>query len=308
MNSFSKLFIFLFTLVFIKGDSMECTYAEVTVDFHDIIQENPFVITKDKVELITKKHGIGVYEFLRALVPIAKNYALPQISNYQVGIAGLGESGNIYLGVNLEFLGVPLNATVHGEQFLVVNARNHGERKLLAVALSAAPCGHCRQFLHEMGVTDNLTIRTPKSPDISLGELLPNRFGPHDLGIEAALMKPAFKCELIKEKASIEESAMFASHLSYAPYSNAKSGVAIKTKDGSIYIGSYLENAAFNPTLAPIQTALIALVANNRKYSDITHVVLAEKDPIRINQKPITQHILNKIAPEAALDFVEIND
>lgn len=112
---------------------------------------NPFVIEKKTVNELTAKYGITVQQLLHELVPFAKRFARPPISLYHVGIAGLGKSGTIYLGVNLEFLGLPLSQAVHGEQFLVANARNHGEKELVMIALSAAPCGHCRQFLYEMG-------------------------------------------------------------------------------------------------------------------------------------------------------------
>ena len=63
---------------------------------------------------------------------------------------GLGASGRLYVGVNLEFPCLPLHNSVHAEQFLVVNALQHGELELVKLAVSAAPCGHCRQFLSEL--------------------------------------------------------------------------------------------------------------------------------------------------------------
>ena len=63
---------------------------------------------------------------------------------------GLGESGRLYVGVNLEFARLPLNNSVHAEQFLVVNALHHGETGITKMAVSAAPCGHCRQFYSEL--------------------------------------------------------------------------------------------------------------------------------------------------------------
>ena len=54
------------------------------------------------------------------------------------------------MGVNLEFPGLPLQHSVHAEQFLIANAAWHGERGLLRIAVNAAPCGHCRQFIAEL--------------------------------------------------------------------------------------------------------------------------------------------------------------
>lgn len=63
---------------------------------------------------------------------------------------GLGTSGALYVGVNLEFARLPLYNSVHAEQFLLVNALHHGERGIKRLAISAAPCGHCRQFYSEL--------------------------------------------------------------------------------------------------------------------------------------------------------------
>lgn len=40
---------------------------------------------------------------------------------------------------------------VHGEQFLMANLVLHNEHSLHSLAISAAPCGHCRQFYSELG-------------------------------------------------------------------------------------------------------------------------------------------------------------
>lgn len=39
---------------------------------------------------------------------------------------------------------------VHAEQSLLANAAWHGESALERLAVSAAPCGHCRQFYSEL--------------------------------------------------------------------------------------------------------------------------------------------------------------
>ena len=45
---------------------------------------------------------------------------------------------------------MPLNASIHAEQFAVVTALRAGETALRAIATTAAPCGHCRQFMNEL--------------------------------------------------------------------------------------------------------------------------------------------------------------
>ena len=272
----------------------------------DILGTKPFVIDTTKAQQLTKLLGNDTDKLLRYLVPFARPFARPPISNYHVGAAAMGKSGTIYLGVNLEFVGFPLNAAVHGEQFLLANARSHGETELTAIAVSAAPCGHCRQFLNEIEAADALKImfQTSKSgkkaTDVStnLARLLPESFGPQDLGIKGGLLTPvAFPKSTNRDPLTAK--AIDAAHASYAPYTKILSGVAIKTKDGKMYSGSSLENAAFNPSLSPLQAALVCLVVDMRKYDEISEVVLAETQGTKASQVGSTQELLKSIAPGA---------
>ena len=68
-----------------------------------------------------------------------------------------GASGRLFVGVNLEFPGLPLHHSVHAEQFLIANAAQAGEQVLTRLAVSALPCGHCRQFCSELACA----VRTP---------------------------------------------------------------------------------------------------------------------------------------------------
>ena len=51
---------------------------------------------------------------LKKLVDCIKKNAIPSISSFYVGVAGLGESGNVYFGCNMEFTGERIGATIHG--------------------------------------------------------------------------------------------------------------------------------------------------------------------------------------------------
>ena len=83
----------------------------------------------------------------------------------------------------MEFEGLPLNHSLHSEQFPVSNAAQHGELQLRFIAVSAAPCGHCRQFLQEVwGVPEiNILIADEHVETQSLLYFLPHIFGPIDL-------------------------------------------------------------------------------------------------------------------------------
>src|SRR2546429_6390861 len=88
------------------------------------------------------------------LLPEAQSHARPVLSGYRVGAIVRGTSGALYLGANLEFPGQSLNQTVHAEQAALSNAFMHDEPGIEAIAVSAAPCGHCRQFLYEFSERD----------------------------------------------------------------------------------------------------------------------------------------------------------
>ena len=49
----------------------------------------------------------------------ASDRARPPVSRYNVGAVGVGLSGRVYCGLNLEFLGAPMSSTVHAEQVRV---------------------------------------------------------------------------------------------------------------------------------------------------------------------------------------------
>ncbi len=264
-----------------------------------MIPSNPFVISAERVNEMVPMSGLEVEELLIELIPIAKRFARSPISNYQVGVAALGKSGNIYLGVNLEFSGQPLNATVHGEQFLIVNARNHGETEIVAMALSAAPCGHCRQFLNEIDEKGQLQILIPNTPPRNLSSLLPEAFGPKNLGLATNLFVLPDVYPPFTHESPLVAEALRAACASYAPYSHSKSGVAIHTSDGKIYSGSCLENAAFNPSLSPLQAALVALVTDLRRYDEIVEVVLVERGAAKIGYERSARALLKNIAPDA---------
>lgn len=47
-------------------------------------------------------------------------------------------------------------------------------------------------------------------------------------------------------------------HQSYAPYTKCPAGVSLITKSGQVVSGNYLESAAHNPGVAPLQSAVVS--------------------------------------------------
>lgn len=235
---------------------------------------------------------------------------LPQtpVSGFQVGIVGKEkETGDLLIGGNLEFLGAPLGLTVHAEQFLFARAFHRGHSIENFALGKPTPCGHCRQFIMEFAGAKNIRVQNAAGLDFRIGDLLPFSFGPEQLnqkGIGAAVIRHGLKWKTAKKShPEIEKSALKAANASYCPYSNAPSGVAVKTKS-EIVVGSYIENAAFNPSLSPLHSALINLTAAGFSWQDIQEVVLVQTKA-KIDQAPMTRSLLEIIAPKAKLHVLE---
>jgi cytidine deaminase len=217
-----------------------------------------------------------------ALLPQAAALARPPISNFKVGAIARGVSGKLYFGTNVEFAGEALSFTVHAEQSAVVNAWMSGENGIDLVATSAAPCGYCRQFLNELATAGELTVLMP-GESRKLAELLPSSFGPRDLGITGGLLQRDDHGLAIDDEDDLARAALAAANLSYAPYSKSYAGVALRTRDGAVVSGAYAENAAFNPSLSPLQAALSQLNLSGGAWSDIAECVLVRVDALHDN-------------------------
>jgi len=237
--------------------------------------------------------GIPLEQLMLAFIPLAKKFAIPPISNFYVGAVAHGLSGSLYFGANYEFPGQALSFTVHGEQAATAHAISFGETGIDLLAVSAAPCGYCRQFLYELTTASKLQIILPDTPTTLLTALLPNAFGPQDVGVTAALMSPQSHGMTLPSPDEVTQAALDAANSSYAPYSLSYAGVALKTSDGRIYTGRVAENAAFNPSMSPLEAAVVTLTINGRKnYSDITDAVLVEAANSQASQISATRDVL----------------
>lgn len=263
---------------------------------------------KNVVELI-KKYKLKNERDL--MVKIASEFGGPAqtpISKYVVTVVGKEkETGDLIIGGNLEFKGAPLGFTVHAEQFLFARAFHRGH-SIESLALGKpTPCGHCRQFINEFMDGKNVHVFNEAGHEFRIGDLLPFGFGPEQLkqkGIQPGKINNGLK--LAKKSADgLTKAALEAANKSYAPYSKCPSGVALKTKTG-IFSGSYIENAAFNPSLSPLHSALINLVASGGKLSDIKEAVLVMAKGT-IDQAPAAKTLLAAIAAKATFEVVFVN-
>lgn len=257
-----------------------------------------------EVKAVCDSEGKGVDAVMLDLLPLAKTYARPPISNYFVGAVARGISGDLYLGANLEFPSHSLGFSVHGEQAALSNVYMHADQGVSAIAVTAAPCGHCRQFMNEL--SPEIQVLVEGEPAVTVASLLPAAFGPKDLGVTDSAL-PVKEVDLNLTNGASDEltmAALSATRKSYAPYTKAYSGIAIGTRSGRILRGSYIENAAYNPSLPPLQTGLVSLILAGETYSAITAVVLVEMEGVPISQKSVAEAVLGAIAPGVKLQVV----
>lgn len=73
--------------------------------------------------------------------------------------------------------------------------------------------------------------------------------------------------------------------------------------EGKVYKGSYTESAAYNPSLGPVQAALVAYVAggDGGGYERIVAAVLVEKDGAVVKQEDTARLLLQAISPKCEL-------
>ena len=88
-------------------------------------------------------------EELLARAGAAAENAYAPYSNYRVGAAVLTRDGRVIAGANVENAAYPLG--VCAERSAIAKAAGEGLRPgdLQAIAITASPCGGCRQWLHE---------------------------------------------------------------------------------------------------------------------------------------------------------------
>lgn len=254
------------------------------------------VISASDAAALAQKMGVNLAQLAGSLVPFAQLYAVVPISNYQVGAVGVGLSGALYYGANLEFGGEALSFTVHAEQACVANAWVNGEQGLATLAISAAPCGYCRQFLYELIDASTLIISLSGQTQQPLTYYLPDPFGPHDLGVQGGLMQAQFNGLSVGQALDATgEAALAAANASYSPYTNTFAGVALRTSAGVICTGRYAENAAYNPSMSPLEAALSQLVFYNQPFDTIVEAVLVEA-PGSASQVGATQTVLGAVS------------
>jgi cytidine deaminase len=126
-------------------------------------------------------------ELLAKAMEAAANAYCPY-SKFSVGAAVLWQDGSVSLGVNVENASYPLG--VCAERNAIAGGVVTGAKKITKLAVWAAvegtvaPCGGCRQVIHEFAESDSVQVIMGGSTDVAvttIGQLLPDAFTPSDL-------------------------------------------------------------------------------------------------------------------------------
>eukprot|EP00253_Pinus_taeda_P005322 PITA_05322 len=238
------------------------------------------------------------------------------------GVVGLGASGHIFKGVNLEFEDVK-DEDIHNP------SGSEDLHQLKVAALKAANLSHAPYSKCPSGIA----LMTTKG-DICTGFYIESAaFNPSLFPLQAGII--AFLCQdggnyedivyavlVEKEGAVVQQdvkdedihnpsgsedlhqlkvAALKAANLSHAPYSKCPSGIALMTTKGDICTGFYIESAAFNPSLFPLQAGIIAfLCQDGGNYEDIVYAVLVEKEGVVVQQGDTIKLALKKFFPKCS--------
>lgn len=271
---------------------------ELIVDVIRILEKQGYhgYLSATQVHQLTLKHQLTIDSLALDLLPIAACYSYAPISQFNVGAIAIGYNNDFYFGANIEFEATAIQQTIHAEQSAISHSWMQGETLLQGIAINYPPCGHCRQFMNELNDAEHLTILLPEQPPKLLTEYLPHSFGPKDLNIQTGLLSHEqhdFKLEA-KLKNNLQIHALNALNRSHAPYSKAYAGVAIQLSNDDYILGSYAENAAFNPSLPALQTALSHLLMSGYQFSDISRIMLIETRS-QLSQYALARELTNSL-------------
>ncbi len=113
---------------------------------------------------------------LLELAQAASANAYAPYSNYHVGAAALLRDGRVVTGVNVENAAYPLG--VCAERCALSRAAADGVRPgdVEVVAITASPCGGCRQWLAEFKVDRVIFLHEGEALTRRPAELLPDSF------------------------------------------------------------------------------------------------------------------------------------
>ncbi len=120
-------------------------------------------------------------EELLARADAAAERAYAPYSRFHVGCAVLARDGRVIEGVNVENAAYPLGVCAERTALARAMAEGYRPGDFVAAAITASPCGGCRQWLLEMEVGRVVFRNGGRVVTMTPDELLPESFESSDL-------------------------------------------------------------------------------------------------------------------------------
>jgi len=284
-----------------------CAETKEILQFQRKDKDAGLFLASEDCQALILRHGLdGIDALMLLLLPLSKDYAVPPISNFYVGAIGLeAETGGLLFGGNMEFPGTHMGLTIHGETFLAARVFSRGT-SLRQIALGEAhPCGHCRQFLSEFASAPGLRLIDPLGHNLGLADLLPWPFDPGYLGEPGAIADHINWPSLsLPSSGPMSAALVAAGRKAHAPYSKNPAAAVCVMQDGSHVTGASFESVAFNPSMGPLQTAIVNLTAHGYLASDNSEIHVAETRSASFSHLALTQILAKAFAPHAGFRSV----
>jgi cytidine deaminase len=118
---------------------------------------------------------------LLAVADAVASRAYAPYSEFNVGCAVLARDGRVVEGVNVENAAYPLGICAERTALARAVAEGYRPGDFVAAAITAAPCGGCRQWLHEMGIERVVFRNGGRVVTMTPDELLPESFDASNL-------------------------------------------------------------------------------------------------------------------------------
>lgn len=273
----------------------------------DVAANSGGMLPRADAEAISRRHQLALDELMLLSLGEAENFARPPISNFFVGAVGLeAETGNLIFGGNLEFAGAHIGNTVHGEGFVFARAFSRGTSVSRIALGEAHPCAHCRQFLSEFASASGLKLIDPLGHSLILAQLYPWPFDPGYLGqsgiVAGQIRQPDLRTGGDGLEPAVAERLGELGRRAYSPYSGNPAAIVLALADGSIVGGSVIESVAFNPTMSPLQAAMIDLFAHGYETSDIIRAVIATDPGAQVDYVETSRAFLGAVRPGLELE------
>ncbi len=251
----------------------------------------PAMFTAEQAAAIRTGCGLDDDALAFALLPLAAACSLTPISHFHVGAIARGQSGNLYFGANMEFSGAPLQQTVHAEQCAVTHAWLRGEPALASVTVNYTPCGHCRQFMNELNSGGELQIRLPGRARprwrTICRTLRPERSGYRFAADGQGRSRPPAGAGRCAGAGGAGGGQSEPCSVQQRPQRRSAGNAGRQPLRRPL-----CRNAAFNPSLPPLQAALILLNLSGGDCLNIRRAVLAEPQKAILSQWDATRATL----------------